>query len=108
MTGFTDKLVVEEDALVRVPDYLSDVQAASLPTAGVTAWHAIAELGALRALDTAVIETTGGVAIFALQIALAFGVRPIIASRSDAKLVRHVPSEHGTPSTRKRTRLGMK
>ncbi len=84
----TDKLVVEEDALVRVPDYLSDLQAASLPTAGVTAWHAMAELGALRAFDTAVIETTGGVAIFALQIALAFGVRPIITSRSDAKLAR--------------------
>ncbi|MEA2665348.1 MAG: hypothetical protein QOI11_2292, partial [Candidatus Eremiobacteraeota bacterium] len=83
-----ERLIVEEDALVHVPAYLSDAEAAALPCAGLTAWHAVVELGAAQAGDTVAIETTGGVAVFALQFALAQGLRPIVTSRSAEKLAR--------------------
>ena len=81
-------LVVEESAVVTMPEYLTDLEAATLPTAALTAWHALVEVGAVREGDTIVIETTGGVATFALQIAVALGLKAIVTSRSDAKLER--------------------
>lgn len=83
-----EHLVVEEDALVRVPAYLSDEEAATLPCAALTAWHAVVGLGAARPGDAVAIETTGGVAVFGLQFALAQGLRPIVTSRSAEKLAR--------------------
>ncbi len=83
-----DRLIVEEDALVHVPAYLSDAEAATLPCAALTAWHTIVGLGAAQAGDTVAIETTGGVAVFAIQFALAQGLRPIVTSRSAEKLAR--------------------
>jgi len=79
-------LIVEQDALVKIPDYLSDFEAATLPTAAITAWHALAEIGSVSDGDVILIETTGGVATFALQIAVALGLKPIVTSRSDKKL----------------------
>jgi len=79
-------IVVEQDALVKVPPYLNIIEAATLPTAALTAWHAIKEVGAVEQGDTIVVETTGGVAMFALQIAVALGLKVIVTSRSAAKL----------------------
>ena len=81
-------LVVEQSAVVKMPEYLTDLEAATLPTAALTAWHALVEVEAVRPGDTIVIETTGGVATFALQIAVALGMKAIVTSRSDAKLER--------------------
>ena len=55
--------VLLEDGLVTVPDHLSPIEAATLPCAALTAWHALVELG-LRAGDTVLILGTGGVSIF--------------------------------------------
>lgn len=77
-----------EDGLVHIPDCLSFVEAATLPCAGVTAWHALFEEAPARAGDTVVIQGTGGVAIFALQFAKAAGMRAIVLSSSDQKLRR--------------------
>jgi len=75
-----------ENGLVAVPDYLSFEEAATLPCAAVTAWRALFTDGDLQAGDTVLLEGTGGVSIFGLQLAAAAGARPIITSSSDAKL----------------------
>ncbi len=79
--------VLLEDGLVTVPDHLSPIEAATLPCAALTAWHALIELG-LRAGDTVLLLGTGGVSIFALQFAVMHGARVIITSSSDEKLAR--------------------
>jgi len=85
---FAEYVVAHESSVVRVPNALSDVEAATLPCAGVTAWHGVAEEGRLRPGDTVVVPGTGGVSLFALQFAHLFGARVIVTSSSDAKLDR--------------------
>lgn len=79
-------VVVDAQSLAAVPEHLSDAQAASIPTAGVTAWRAIVSEGRVKAGDTVLVQGTGGVALFALQFAKMQGARVIITSSSDAKL----------------------
>jgi len=87
--GMLAELVVShENGLVAVPDYLSFEEAATLPCAAVTAWRALFTDGELQAGETVLLEGTGGVSIFGLQLAAAAGARPIITSSSDAKLER--------------------
>jgi NADPH:quinone reductase-like Zn-dependent oxidoreductase len=83
-----DRVVLHEDGLVHVPEHLSDEEAASLPCAAVTAWHALVARGRVRAGETILVQGTGGVAIFALQFGLMAGARVIVTSKSDAKLER--------------------
>jgi NADPH:quinone reductase-like Zn-dependent oxidoreductase len=67
---------------------LSFEEAACLPCAAVTAWHALVAKGRLTAGETVLLIGTGGVSIFALQLAALHGARPIVLSSSDAKLER--------------------
>ncbi|WP_300759237.1 NAD(P)-dependent alcohol dehydrogenase [Janthinobacterium sp.] len=83
-----EKIVLHEEELVASPDFLSHAQAATLPVAALTAWHAVAELKVLGHGDTVVVQTTGGVAVFAIQFAKALGARVIVVSRSEDKLQR--------------------
>jgi NADPH:quinone reductase-like Zn-dependent oxidoreductase len=76
----------DEQGVVKFPDHLSYEEAATLPCAAVTAWNALAVSGKLKAGDTVLTLGTGGVSIFALQIAKLFGARVIATSSSDAKL----------------------
>jgi NADPH:quinone reductase-like Zn-dependent oxidoreductase len=75
-------------ALVRTPDHLTDIEAASLPCAGLTAWSAVVKLGDIRPGQTVLTQGTGGVSIFALQFARMNGARVIATSSSDAKIER--------------------
>ena len=81
-------IVSHENGLIAVPDYLTFEEAATLPCAAVTAWRALFTDGALEPGETVLLEGTGGVSIFGLQLAAAAGARPIITSSSDAKLER--------------------
>jgi len=81
-------VVLPEGGVVRVPDHLSDEEAATLPCAAVTAWHALFEGGGLKAGETVLVQGTGGVSSFALQFARLAGARVIATSSSDAKLAR--------------------
>jgi len=56
-----------------------------LPCAALTAWQALVVRGHLAAGDTVLVQGTGGVALFALQLATAFGARVIVVSSSDEK-----------------------
>lgn len=83
-----DYMSMEESALVSVPEHLSLAEAATLPCAGLTAWHALFERGQLTAGETVLVQGTGGVAMFGLQLAVAHGAKVIVTSSSDDKLDR--------------------
>jgi NADPH:quinone reductase-like Zn-dependent oxidoreductase len=83
-----DRMVVDEDGLVHVPEHLSDGEASTLPCAAVTAWHALVTKGHVRPGETILVLGTGGVSIFALQFGLMAGARVIATSKSDEKLER--------------------
>ncbi|HJS85742.1 MAG TPA: NAD(P)-dependent alcohol dehydrogenase [Acetobacteraceae bacterium] len=78
--------VPAEDA-VAAPPRLSDVEAATLPIAGLTAWTALQD-GGVKPGDTVLLMGTGGVSLFALQFAKLAGARVILLSSSDDKLAR--------------------
>ena len=80
--------VLQADGAVAVPDHLSFEDAATLPCAGLTAWHILVEMAGLTAGETVLVLGTGGVSIFALQFAVARGARAIVTSSSDEKLAR--------------------
>lgn len=79
-------VVLPEDGVVKVPAHLSDEEAATLPCAAVTAWNALFTLGDLKPGQSVLLQGTGGVSIFALQLAKLAGARVIITSSSNAKL----------------------
>jgi NADPH:quinone reductase-like Zn-dependent oxidoreductase len=83
-----DRIVVSADGLVSTPPHLTDLEAATLPCAAVTAWNALAEQGGIRPGDVVLVQGTGGVSIFALQFATLLGARTIVTSSSDEKLGR--------------------
>lgn len=81
-------LVTDERSTVKVPDYLSNEEAATLPCAGVTAWNALTYGTPTLPGDTVLVQGTGGVSVFALQFATMMGARVIVTSSSDEKLER--------------------
>jgi NADPH:quinone reductase-like Zn-dependent oxidoreductase len=80
--------VWRESGLVKVPECLADIEAATLPCAAVSAWNALFEAAALRPGETVLVQGTGGVSVFALQFAKMAGARAIVISSSDEKLAR--------------------
>ncbi len=81
-----ESVVLHHNGLVSVPDYLSDLEASTLPCAALTAWNSLVEQGKVKAGDTVLLLGTGGVSIFALQFANLLGARAIITSSSNDKL----------------------
>jgi NADPH:quinone reductase-like Zn-dependent oxidoreductase len=82
-----EQVVLDEKGVVPLPGGLSFEEAATLPCAALTAWHALA-LAAAGPGKTVLLLGTGGVSIFALQFAAALGARPLITSGHDEKLTR--------------------
>ena len=80
--------VYSEQAVVKAAAHLSATEAACLPCAGLTAWTALVTKSNVQAGATVLVQGTGGVAVAALQIALALGARVIVISSSDEKLAR--------------------
>jgi NADPH:quinone reductase-like Zn-dependent oxidoreductase len=83
-----ERMVLSEEGIVKIPDHLTDEEAATLPCAAVTAWNALVTEGGVTAGDTVLVQGTGGVSIFALQIAKTLGARVIATSSSGEKLER--------------------
>ncbi|MET3822918.1 NADPH:quinone reductase-like Zn-dependent oxidoreductase [Burkholderia sp. PvR073] len=83
-----DYLVLSAEGVSKAPVHLDDVEAATLPTAAVTAWRSLVTEGNLRPGETVLIQGTGGVSLFALQFAKLLGARAIVTSSSDEKLAR--------------------
>ena len=80
-----EEVVLDETAWVKFPAHLSFEQAATLPCAGLTAYHALFEAAHVAPGDTVLVEGTGGVSLFALQLAKAAGARVILTSKSAEK-----------------------
>jgi NADPH:quinone reductase-like Zn-dependent oxidoreductase len=87
--GYAREIVVRPATwFTRAPSGFSHAEAATLTTAGLTAWRALVVDGGLKAGDTVLVLGTGGVSVFALQFAKMMGARVIATSSSDAKLER--------------------
>ena len=83
-----EHVLFDAEGVAHVPAHLPDEEAATLPCAGLTAWHAIARRARVRAGDTVLVQGTGGVSLFALQFARLAGARVVVTSSSDEKLRR--------------------
>ena len=83
--GLAEYMILEAESAVLAPTSLSDEEASTLPIAALTAWFSLVTYGNLKAGETVVIQGTGGVSIFGLQIAHALGARVIVTTSSDAK-----------------------
>jgi NADPH:quinone reductase-like Zn-dependent oxidoreductase len=81
----SEYVVLDEDAVVHVPDHLSFEEAATLPCAAVTAWNALTGARPLVAGDTVLVLGSGGVSLFALQFAKLFGARVIATTSTPEK-----------------------
>jgi NADPH:quinone reductase-like Zn-dependent oxidoreductase len=83
-----DYALLEEDGVVKLPAHLSFEEGATLPCAALTAWHALMEHARILPGQTVLVQGTGGVSIFALQLARLAGAEVIATSSSDEKLAR--------------------
>ncbi|MEO0440381.1 MAG: NAD(P)-dependent alcohol dehydrogenase [Pseudomonadota bacterium] len=83
-----EKIVLPADAAIIVPDSVSDSSAATFSVVGSTVWHAMLAFGDAKPGDLVLAQGTGGVSIFALQLAKAMGMEFAISSSSDEKLAR--------------------
>lgn len=85
---FATDRILPATGVIPIPGELTYAQAATLPCAALTAWNALIERGRLCAGQTVLVLGTGGVSLFALQLAKASGARVILTSSSDEKLAR--------------------
>jgi NADPH:quinone reductase-like Zn-dependent oxidoreductase len=76
-------VALPEDWLVKAPATLDDAEAATLPCAGITAWFALVERGRVGAGDIVLVEGTGGVSLFAVQIAKMRGAQVIVSGSAE-------------------------
>jgi NADPH:quinone reductase-like Zn-dependent oxidoreductase len=84
--GLAEYMIIHEDSAVMAPRNMSDEQASTLPIAALTAWYSLVDYGQIKAGDTVLVQGTGGVSIFAVQLATALGARVIVTSSSDSNL----------------------
>lgn len=83
--GLAEYMLLEAESAVLAPATITDEEASTLPIAALTAWFSLVTYGNLKAGETVVIQGTGGVSIFGLQIAHALGARVIVTTSSDSK-----------------------
>jgi NADPH:quinone reductase-like Zn-dependent oxidoreductase len=83
-----EQIVLPTSALVAVPDSITDASAATLSVACSTVWHAMVDFGQAGPGSLVLTQGTGGMAIFALQLAKAMGAQVAITSSSDEKLAK--------------------
>jgi NADPH:quinone reductase-like Zn-dependent oxidoreductase len=81
-------MCLPEYGVVKVPAYLTDIEAATLPCAALTAWSALVTHEHLRPGARVLVQGTGGVALYALQIAKLLGAHVTVISSSDEKIAR--------------------
>ena len=81
-----EHILMHENGVVHLPDYMSYVEAASLPCAAVTAWTALNLASPLQPGQTVLVQGTGGVALFSLQVARMFGARVLAITSTDEKV----------------------
>jgi NADPH:quinone reductase-like Zn-dependent oxidoreductase len=83
-----ENVTASVQSFTHAPKGYSPAEAATLTTAGLTAWRALHDDGRLKAGETVLVQGTGGVSIFALQFAKMAGARVIATSSSPEKLAK--------------------
>ncbi len=73
------------EALVKLPSHMSFEEGSTLPIAGLTAWAAVVSHGKTQPGEWVLVHGTGGVGIFAAQIAKSIGAKVILTSSNDEK-----------------------
>ena len=81
-----EEVVLPEHGVIPTPTSLTDEEAATLPCAALTAWHALTLPRPVKAGETVLLLGTGGVSVFAQQFCSIMGARTIVTSSSDDKL----------------------
>jgi NADPH:quinone reductase-like Zn-dependent oxidoreductase len=84
--GLAQYMIIHEDSAVRAPANMTDEQASTLPIAALTAWYALVDYGQVQPGQTVLVQGTGGVSVFAAQIATALGAKVIVTSSKDSNL----------------------
>lgn len=84
----TETMCLSEQGVVKVPDHLSDVEAASLPCAALTAWSALTMNGGTKPGDRVLVQGCGGVALFAVQFAKLLGAHVTVITSSEERMER--------------------
>ena len=85
--GLCEIVAIHREHIFPMPEHLTYVQAAALPLAGLTAWRALTSRADTQGADKVLVTGTGGgVALFALQFALAMGCEVWVTSGSKEKL----------------------
>jgi NADPH:quinone reductase-like Zn-dependent oxidoreductase len=79
-------VLLSEQGALAYPDYLTPAEASTLPVAAITAWVALFKQGNLKPGETVLLQGSGGVSLFALQLAVAHGARVLVTSRSPSKI----------------------
>lgn len=85
-----ERRTLDAEGVVKVPEHLTDEEASTLPCAALTAWSSLVTEGNVTAGSTVLVQGTGGVSLFALQLGKLLGARVMITSSSDEKLARAV------------------
>ncbi|MGB5076642.1 MAG: NAD(P)-dependent alcohol dehydrogenase [Sphingorhabdus sp.] len=83
-----ETIILPADAVLAVPENVTDDAAATIAVAGSTIWHCMVSFGGLKKDDLVLTLGTGGVSILTLQVAKALGAQVAITSSSDYKLDR--------------------
>ncbi|TDV20857.1 zinc-dependent alcohol dehydrogenase family protein [Paraburkholderia caballeronis] len=86
--GLAEYMILHEDSAVPAPASMSDEEASTLPIAALTAWYSLMDVGHLEPGQTVLVQGTGGVSVFAAQIAAAHGARVIVTSSKDENLAK--------------------
>lgn len=84
----SERVLLPERAVVRAPKVLDFAQASTLPIAALTAWNVLVTEGGLKPGQWVLTLGTGGVSVFAVQLAKAMEAKVIITSSSEEKLER--------------------
>ena len=81
-----EKMLLDAEGVTLFPQHLSYLEAATLPCAGLTAWRGLVNEAKVQPGQWVLVQGTGGVSIFALQLAKAMGCKVVVTSSSDEKL----------------------
>lgn len=84
----TEIMCLSEQGVVKVPSYLTDAEAASLPCAALTAWSALTTGAAVKSGDRVLVQGCGGVALFAVQFAKLLGAHVTVITSSEERMAR--------------------
>ncbi|MFC7686101.1 NAD(P)-dependent alcohol dehydrogenase [Ureibacillus sp. GCM10028918] len=86
--GLAEYMILKEETAVKTPANMTDEEASTLPIAALTVWFSLVEYGKIKAGDTVLVQGTGGVSVYAIQIASALGAKVIATSSNNEKLER--------------------